>query len=78
MRMTNVSATWRSNTMTYDESTTTTSFDVGDSQPFFCDIVDTDGEMLRFEWNKASSPCVSIIKLLNALLELNEQGMKNE
>ena len=61
----------------------------GNQPPFITNLIDEDEEVISLEyngdglvivkaWNKASSPCVPIVKLINTLLELNEQGMKNE
>jgi len=41
--------------MSYENPTV--NFDVGENQPFFCDIIDQDGEMLRFEWNGGDVIC---------------------
>jgi hypothetical protein len=60
------------------------------SPPFITHIMDQDHEILELEYNLdglvivrvveqgGSSPCMPIIKLINALLELNEEGMKHE
>ncbi len=61
----------------------------GSQPPFITNLIDEDEEVCQLEYNgdglvivkafnKAESPCVPIVKLINALLELNEQGMKHE
>ena len=58
--------------------------------PFITHIMDEDNEILELEYNLDglvivrvadqghSSPCVPIVKLINALLDLNEQGRKQD
>lgn len=76
--------------MIYENPTIVKSWDSIDEPPFMVHMEDQDGEVLELEYNLDglvivrvhqkghSSPCVPAVKLINALLELNEQGMKSQ
>ena len=57
--------------MTYDNPII--KYDVGKSQPYFCDIIDKDGEFVRLEWNGGdviiTTPAIKIPTKENGLKE---------
>lgn len=56
--------------MTYDKPYIR--YDVGESQPYFCDIVDKDGELVRLEWNGGDV----IVSVPSFKVPTDENGLK--